>query len=637
MSEIARKLEEKYDLLFKNYDLEYPLEAKRINGIIRASLQRFLKDSVTPAIYCNGGHTQMLMADFMYDLKKVKYLVDNYAAGEDAGFSIIKDKELEEKGIDAVVLSTFKFREEVKRNLKENHPGIPVLDIYEEFEKNGIMMQADYYYTSHPYHNYHSINELQREIRAAADAEKTEKLEELEGLYKKLIAKYIQIKDFKTALVKVREMSSCIAGYSEHADADRGESGREGENDCEGEKACGAIRFDVEALREDLEELYELEKQAAACVSEDAVLMLCLDALRYRDLSEQDMPKLKKLLDETAYCFNRAYSFSTSTFESLVPAYSENSDLRTGYYEKNVVDREDCRFIKTAQAQKRKIYIYGDVEHYIEGKNINYSDTAQTATEKFWDFLIDSSDESDGLFYLHEQYESHFTFSNPYTEQPIRSEGTALLFDFLPMKGGHLRTDYKRQHRDAIRYLDDVLAPFLENLSCRMVLYADHGTLILDQDTELSEVENMEYTCSEGWTRIPLAIRSPETGVGKCDDLISLMEIGSMVISLLKKENYMETSRRKPEHIKMARSELYNPDFRFLYGTIGKEQYLQAFECFVFEDGYKLVVFGNGYMELYLLQGDRDIAAENDRKKAELFQKVKDEVTVCDVSKIDFN
>ena len=109
-------------------------------------------------------------------------------------------------------------------------------------------------------------------------------------------------------------------------------------------------------IRKDLEELYELEKQAAACVSEDAVLMLCLDALRYRDLSEQDMPKLKKLLDETAYCFNRAYSFSTSTFESLVPAYSENGDLRTGYYEKNAVDREDCRFIKTAQAQKQSMY-----------------------------------------------------------------------------------------------------------------------------------------------------------------------------------------------------------------------------------------------------------------------------------------
>ena len=87
----------------------------------------------------------------------------------------------------------------------------------------------------------------------------------------------------------------------------------------------------------------------------------------------------------------------------------------------------------------------------------------------------------------------------------------------------------------------------------------------------------------------------------------------------------------------MARSELYNPDFRFLYGMIGKEQYLRAFECFAFEDGYKLVVFGNGYTELYLQQGDGDIAAENARKKAELFQKVRDEVTVCDVSKIDFN
>ena len=125
MSGIKQELERKYNALFQKYDLEYPLEARKINGIIRTSLQRFLKDSITPAIYCNGGHTQMLMADFMYDLKKVKYIVDNYASsGEDTGFSVISDQELEEKGIDAVVLSTFKFREEVKKSLRIKHPMI---------------------------------------------------------------------------------------------------------------------------------------------------------------------------------------------------------------------------------------------------------------------------------------------------------------------------------------------------------------------------------------------------------------------------------------------------------------------------------------------------------------------------------
>lgn len=614
MSGIKQELERKYNALFQKYDLEYPLEARKINGIIRASLQNFLKDSITPAIYCNGGHTQMLMADFMYDLKKVKYIVDNYASsGEDTGFSVIGDRELEERGIDAVVLSTFKFREEVKERLRKEHPTIPVLDIYDEFEKNGIKMQADYYYASHPYHNYHSINYLQREIRAAA--EKRMEQTELERLYRRLIAKYIQIKDFRTALLKVQEMKDSIlcigAGIRQNV--------------------WKSVGFDITELQDDLEDIYELEKRMAALVSENTVLLLCLDALRYQDLSKQDMPKLKKILDETAYSFKKAYSFSTSTFESLVPVYSENDDLRTKYYEKNVVDAAECRFTRLAGQQGRKIYIYGDVEHYIEGKDIYYTDSAQTVTEKFWDFLRDSSESENGLFYLHEQYESHFTFSNPYTSEPLKSEGTAMLFDFLPVKGGHLRADYKRQHHDAIHYLDDVLAPFLERLSCKMVLYADHGTLILDKDTEISDIEDTEYTCSEGWTRIPMIIRSPETGVGENGKLISLMEFNSIVISLLNGEDYVEVAFRKRDHIKIARSELYNPDFRFLYGMIGKEQYLQAFECFVFEDGYKLIVFANGRTELYLLQGDRDAAVQDDERQGKLLREVKEEITVCDM------
>ena len=92
MSHIKQELEQKYYALFQKYNLEYPLEARKINGIIRKSLQSFLENSITPAIYCNGGHTQMLMADFMYDLKKVKYIVDNYAASEeDTGFLLIRD------------------------------------------------------------------------------------------------------------------------------------------------------------------------------------------------------------------------------------------------------------------------------------------------------------------------------------------------------------------------------------------------------------------------------------------------------------------------------------------------------------------------------------------------------------------
>ena len=586
MNSLEQELKRQYDNLFIKYNLKRPLDGGNVSAIIRCSLRGFLKDAKKPAIYCNGGHTKMLMADFMYELKKVKYIVDNYAeAGEDNGFVLIKDEDMEGQGIDCIILSSYKFRRELKKRLKEEHPSIPVLDIYDEFEKEGIMVQSDYYYSNHPYQHYKRINQLQREIRKQADKE------QLDTLYRDLVTKYIHIKDFGTAILKLKEW--------------------------EGE----------EELQADVEALYDLEKKAAASLSENHVLLFCLDGLRRQDLSEQDMPKLKKMLDETAYQFTNAYSYSTSTFESLIPVYSENHDFRTKYYEKNTVAIEQCRFASLADRQKRKIYIYGDVERFIEGASIHYVEQSLTVTEKMWQFILDACKTDYGLFYVHEQYESHFTFSNPYTEEELRSEGTAMLFDFLPVKGGHLRTDYKKQHEDAIHYLDDVVEPLLRPMRCRMLLFADHGNLILDYDAKLSEIGEMEYVCSEGWTRIPMAIRSPEMGRGEDGRLISLMELNSMMVSLLQRKAYGISDT---EYIKIGRSELYNPDFRFLYQMIGKERCLQAFECFVFAEGKKLMIYADGSMEVYDMEDHRICGMDIEK----LLDKIMEEITVSDICKL---
>lgn len=590
MNSIGKELEKQYYNLFEKYQLEQPLNSQNIISIIRQSLHNFLLDAEKPAIYCNGGHTKMLMADFVYELKKVKYIVDNYAqVKENKGFVLIRDDDIEVYGIDKIILSSYKFRKDLKKILKEKHSDIPVLDIYDEFEKKGINVQADYYYSNHPYQHYKMINQLQREIRESNDIVIVKKL------YVSLVTKYLHIKDFRTALIKLGEYE----------------------------------KYDIKArqMLQDVKELYDLQKKAVASISEHNVLMFCMDGLRQQDLSEQTMPKLSRLIQKTCYCYTNAYSFSTSTFESLVPVYSENGDLRSRYYEKNNVNIESCRFATLAEKQRRAIYIYGDAEHYVEGKHINYSEQFLTVTEKLWQFILDACETENGMFYLHELYESHFTFSNPYTEIPLISEGTAMLFDFLPAKGGHLRADYKKQHEDSIRYLDDVIEPLLSPMQCRMLIYADHGNLLLDYNTKLSEIDDMEYTCSEGWTRIPLIMRSPEVGIGTDNRLASLMQLNNMMISLLQCTTYILPDS---EHIKMARSELYNPDFRFLYEMIGKRDSLQAFECFLFTDGNKFIIFADGTTKVYDIYDRPNELAD----KRMLFERIQGEITVCDISQV---
>lgn len=587
----------KYNDLFEKYGFDKPVEVCKINSIIKESLQSFLKDSKNPAIYCNGEHTQILMADFMYELKKVKCIIDNYTKSDaDGGFLLIKDEEIEKQQIDAVIISTFKFRKDIRNQLEQKHPNIPYLDIYEEFIKNGINLQADYYYGNHPYHHYHHINALQRKILKENDCDKLKKL------YWELISHYIQIKDFSTAIVKVEEL----------------------------ENICPAPINQL--LLNDLKCLYNLQMDAVAKIDQNNVVMFCLDGLRNPDLSESFMPKLKKQLDKKAFSFENAYSFSTSTFESLIPVYSENNDLRTEYNKNNSLTEEECRFVREAKSQNRNIYFYTDMDPFVEGENIKHSGAFQTATEKIWNFIIDAVEEKNGLFYLHILYESHFTFSNPYTTEELISEGTAMLFEFLPQKGGKLRTDFNKQHLDALHYLDDVVAPFVEKINCYMLLFADHGNLILDKECRLEDVPDMKYTCAQEWIQIPYKMLSPEQGVGRDDNIISLMSLNEIIISMMQRKKF---ENKILPYVKVARSELYNPDFRFLYGLINKEQYLLAFEAFIFEEGYKLVVYSNGVIELYDLEEEKKHSDYQIIQR--LFELIKSDLTVCDVCNVKLN
>ena len=81
----------------------------------------------------------------------------------------------------------------------------------------------------------------------------------------------------------------------------------------------------------------------------------------------------------------------------------------------------------------------------------------------------------------------------------------------------------------------------------------------------------------------------------------------------------------------MQRSEIYNPYFRYLYAKRGYEQGLLAFEAFVLEGKYKLGIFSNGYTELFSID---DKPVENVGLKKELFDQIKQYITVCDLDDI---
>lgn len=590
-------LQEKYAALLEMCGCGAIQDNRDIISIIRNVISEFVKQCHTPAIWCYGTHTKMLMADFIFELKKVRYIIDNGMENSvDGGFEIINESKITEKNIDGIIISSKIYKDEIIANLNADDRHISYLDIYAELEKAGFQIEGTYYEARHPYAKYCKLNKLQRDM---ADESKKETHHEI---LVKIIEKYIEIKDFKSAIFYTEK----LIAFSEDL-----------------EKAWG------KRLLEKLSDIYRTQLEAMGQIDDNSVLMLCIDGLRRKEVTDEHMRNLSGFLRNSTYYYSNAYSMSTSTYESLLPAYSENADLRTRYYEKNGVPEYQCRFVNEAKRQNRKICFYTDGVRYVEDADIAVKTYWQTATEKLWDFLMDSVEEDKGLFYIHILYESHYSYPNPYTREEIIAEGTSIFFDYLEKNGGQIRTDYNRQQKDALRYLDDVVVPLIEKLSCRMVLYADHGNILIDQGTEIGYVESTKYTFHEDLIQIPFAVKSPEMQPGRDGRLVSLMDLNSVIIALMNRE---EVTVEDKTAVKVLRSEIYNPDFRYLYQRTGNEHGLLAFEVFLFSEGYKLAVYADGVLELYFTETDSSV--EDIVTKRRLLDMVRNQITVCALGQI---
>lgn len=555
-------------------------QKKSMHEIICKSLITFVNGCNQPAIWCFGEHTKVLMADFIYELKKVNYIIDEkYSGSLNSGFKFISENEIAKLNIDGIIISSFKYRNEIKKEIIKNNPTVKYLDIYEVLAKAGIDCESEYYMGSHPFDFYKKINDKKL---------KYQNNNNMNALIE-LINLFVNIKDFY-----------CAINYT---------------------KKLMEISDDkvTRKLLSKLEEIYKLQLIAAEKISDKNVVMICFDGLRRKDINL--LPELSEYINNSMLYFDNAYSISTSTYESLIPAYSNNYDLKTKYYEKNIIEKNGCSFINEALHQGRNIYFYTDGMHFVENDQIKVIEESQTATQKIWDFIIDSCEEENGLFYIHFLYESHFSYPSPYIDVPVVAEGTNILFDYLPINGGKLKTDYDLQHKEALRYLDNVISPFIKVLNAKIVLFADHGNIILNQKETLKDIKYTMLTFDKDLIEIPIAIKN-NAGLAKRDGkLCSLSNINSIICSLLKDE---EINIENEKFIKVQRSEIYNPDFKYIYRLLEAEQGLLAFELFIFENGYEIVIYSDGMVELYFNEH------KIDEKKIQesLYDEIKDYITV---------
>ena len=440
------------------------------------------------------------------------------------------------------------------------------MDIYDELQKKGICLEAEYYKYSHPNNTYFVINKYRNNIRLGID---------LEESYIQLINKLIVIKDFFTATEVAKQFLKITS---------------------EPEKVKNVIMI--------LSDLCEYIKYNISKINKNNILMICIDTMRKQDFYNRFNNTIKAV-NNKACCFYNAYSVSTSTYESLIPTYGEYKSVKQVG---TIVKEKDCRFICESIKNKRKIYFYTDGDKFIESDEIKYSGCFQTITEKLWNFLIDVSNEKHGLFYIYVLQESHFWYANAYTEVPFVS---GISTDIIDLKNSDMIDKLKNQKIDADRYLDNILSFLLGNINSNFVVYADHGYLMPDE-YKINEEDNSIYSYHNSLIQIPLIIKQNENNlmIGDRYELISLMQLNEMLCNII---NNRIVTPKQYDYIKVQRTAIYNPKLKKIYREKGRERELMAFELFVFVDGYKLCVYEDG--KIILLHKDEIVDSNKLTKK----------------------
>lgn len=538
---------------------------QELQFLIPGLLKNFMDNHISVAIYCNVYHTERILGDYVSELKDIYFIIDNNEEKtSNTGYCVIPERSIKDTNIDGVIISSYRYRDEIKESLFRNYPNIDYLDIYEEGEKRGIHSESAYY-SHNPYEVYMRINAYMRRIDENKEDVYTLRL---------LLTDLLRIKDFRLSLSTSLRIFECTAEKTD---------------------------FQIYKKIKDLKELFW--KQARS-IDERNVLLFCADGLRSVDFSEDDgLTRVYNEVKKRAVIYSNAYSYSTSTYESLLPSFSERDNAG----KESEIPSDECRFIKMALDEGRKVYFYCDSYKIIEDDRINYTKCSQTITQKIWDFVLDAKSVTNGLFYIHELYESHYSFANPYTTTNLVARGTTIFFDFLPQNGGHLQTDYTLQHSDSMRYLDDTLVEFFKNVNCQILFFADHGNIVLDKNTTLEKLGDTCFTASEDCIRIPLAIISPKVAPRIDDMIMSLWDINNIVISLMQNKEFIPERR---EYIRIGRNRIYNPEFHEIYKMAGKEKYLLAFTGTVSNKGIKHLYFEDGTEEMY------DITLGDDRRIA---------------------
>lgn len=524
------------------------------------------------------------METYVYFLGEIVCMVDareDYQGKKMLDIPITNPDSLEEYDVSVVLITSFRSRKYIAKDIRNRFPDIYCLDIYEELEKRGVKTDKDIFANDSKYIDIFYLRKAYEEADNFID----------KGLgLRKLIAKYLEIRDIYYVLYFIDEfINNQYEGYEE-----------------------------VLKSKQEIEELLAEIKDNIS--KKDDIVIAFVDAFRAIDWydKKEEQFKLLKNISKNSKCFVNSSATGPVTYESMYSIMTGKMPLEGKIYNnKYSFDVEESEFFNEAVKRGYKINNYFNETYKIMEENENVKQyIGEYLTFNLWRLICNMAEKQSKNIHFFYAIELHIPFICGYLEnEPIETV-------FSRMGLEESEEDFEKvskQFENCLEYINLEINYFWDFLSedMRKIIFSDHSHIV---NNYKKAPYYMYYNDIEQSVHNVFMISGKNIEPGIIKDLVSMRDFNKILLPILDDK---DCSVIKRDVVQYEYYPVMNKSIRECSGLFGGEKYIDGIKCFRNEKN--LVVFTpNGKVEMYDIDKENKTTRCEDKESIGFLQDIKE-------------
>ena len=456
------------------------------------------------------------------------------------GLPIITSSEITKYDIDIILITSYRSRKFIAKEIKLHHPDITYIDVYEELEKTGLPSDVDIFLDNDKYIDLY--DQRMKYNNAVTIEDKKEQFD-------KLLLMYADIKDiyYMCKMIDECEITDLI------------------------------YRDKLDRLKKELLNLLETIRNNI--YNRKDIIVWFQDAFRNIDWYDSEKKQFKMLnnLSEKSVCFVNSFSTAPVTYESVYSIITGKLPFEGDVYDSDFkFDVEQFEFLNMAVQHGYNIEFYTDESFDIFNPNKKLSTHYKKyVSEIIWAILNKMCDQHDksALHFAYALKELHVPFMCGYfSDKPVKT-----IFSKMGLEDDQTNwKDIKRQFNDCLNYVNEELESFFGLLGeeSSIIVFSDHAHIVYDQyenkpfylyyDNVEKSVKNVFMIYNKKW--------KPEIH----NELVSMIDFNEIACQIYEKDSFELPNRKE---VYWQYYPVYNKTIRENAAFFNGEDYIDGIEC----------------------------------------------------------